>query len=258
MCNPRRVEITATRQVAEAWEREVQRVAERSALVTGEARVQQPLDASVALPALDALEQALEAGMDGWHPVDHGFCCEVDGGAVIYRPEERILEIVARMSDQVQGQGTARVRLEGRVQAEFHQRASAFYYDDGYGGRTEDVAAREARQEAERGLDQLVAERLQGAASAAVVAAAPALDARADEAARADLDRRAASRRRELEAQAAERLHAVGVRARHAFHRVLAVAYRDALLALARARGAQQLRCDDAGDVLEIEFLLPD
>jgi hypothetical protein len=47
-------------------------------------------------------------------------------------------------------------------------------------------------------------------------------------------------------------------RARQAFHRLLAVAYRDALLALARARGAQDIHCSDSGEVLEIEFLLPD
>ncbi len=258
MCNPRRVEITATRQVEEAWAREVERVAEHALSVTGEARVRHALDASVAVPALDALERALEAGLDGWAAVEGGYRFDVDGGAVTYRPDDGVLEIVAYASDEVRGWGRARAQLTGEVSAALAHRGESLYYDDGYGGSTEEVARREAEAEAEHGIDALVAGEIERAAEAAEAAAAADLDDRARQAARADVERRAAARERELASEASERLRAVGVRARQAFHRALAIAYRDALLALARARGAEEIRCNDSGDVLEIEFTLPD
>jgi hypothetical protein len=55
MCNPRRVEGTATRQIRESWEREVRRLAEVGTDLTGEARIRQALDDSVGAPALLAL-----------------------------------------------------------------------------------------------------------------------------------------------------------------------------------------------------------
>jgi hypothetical protein len=281
MCNPRRVEITATRQVAEAWQREVERVAEQAMTITGEARVRHALDASVAAPALAALEAALEAGMPGWQRVGEaseasdagdasdasdageasdagGYRCDVDGGYVLYLPGTRTLEIVAVVEGEVRGRGSARSRLEGRVEAAVEGSGESIYYDDGYGGRTQDVAEQEARQEADLGIARQVAARLDEAARTAEAAADAELRARAEEAARADLQARAAAHRQALDAHAAEHLQAVGARARQAFHRLLAVAYRDALLALARARGAQDIHCSDSGEVLEIEFLLPD
>ena len=267
MCNPRRVEITATRQVAEAWQREIERVAEQAMTITGEARVRHALDASVAAPALAALEAALEAGMPGWQrtgdPSDAsddsgGYRCDVDGGYVIYLPGTRTLEIVAVVESEVRGRGSARSRLEGRVEVAVEGSGESIYYDDGYGGRTQDVAEQEARQEADLGIARQVAARLDQAARTAEAAADAELRARAEEAARADLQARAAMHRPALDAHAAEHLQTVGARARQAFHRLLAVAYRDALLALARARGAQDIHCSDSGEVLEIEFLLPD
>jgi hypothetical protein len=265
MCNPRRVEITATRQVAEAWQREVERVAEQAMTITGEARVRHALDASVAAPALAALEAALEAGMPGWQRTgdagddsDGSYRCDVDGGYVLYLPGTRTLEIVAVVEGEVRGRGSARSRLEGRVEAAVEGSGESIYYDDGYGGRTQDIAEQEARQEADLGIARQVAARLDEAARTAEAAADAELRARAEEAARADLQARAAMHRPALDAHAAEHLQAVGARARQAFHRLLAVAYRDALLALARARGAQDIHCSDSGEVLEIEFLLPD
>jgi hypothetical protein len=61
MCNPRRVEVTATRAIAQAWEREVRRSASRTAEVRGEVRIRQPLDASAS------------AGVPGWTPLGDGY-----------------------------------------------------------------------------------------------------------------------------------------------------------------------------------------
>ncbi len=286
MCNPRRVTITATRDVAEAWTCEVRRVAERAAEVTGEARICEALDASVAAPVLDALERQLEAavnddGTDGdgkgdsncdrndgndsdgrWRAVGTGddvcFRRDVEGGYIQYCPADCTLEIVAIMSDEVRGTAEVREQLSGHYAGTVSHRADADYYDDGYGGRTEDVAQREAAELAERGADDVARQQVTEHAEAQAAARGDALQQQANEAAEADLAHNRTQRQRQLQAQAREHLHAVGVRARRAFHQVLALAYRDALMALARVRGAENIRCNEAGDMFEIEFLLPD
>lgn len=258
MCNPRRIEVTATRQVAEAWEREVRRAASLSGSVTGEARICQQLDASIGAPALAALERALEAGIAGWTVMDNGYRRDVDGGYVVYSLASRTLEIVATASDIVHGQAEVRARLSGRVEEALLSRGEGRYYDDGYGGRTQERARKEAQKAAEAGLGAQLHARLEGEMKAAEQAADSGLRADAEAAAQADYAARAEERREALARQAADRLAAVGVQARRAFHGVLALAYRDALLALARRRGAQSIQCNESGDMLEIDFMLPD
>ena len=55
--------------------------------------------------------------------------------------------------------------------------------------------------------------------------------------------------------QAAAHLETVGVRCRQEFNRVLALAYRDAVLAWARTNGGQDIQCNENGGVIEIEFM---
>lgn len=256
MCNPRRVEVTATRQVAQAWEREVRRTASRSASVTGEARIRQALDASVGAPALHALERVLEHGFPGWSAHGDGYRHDVEGGYVVYSPEDRVLEIVATASGVVEGRGEAVERVEGRFEGEVQATGEGGYYDDGYGGRTEEWGREQARLAAEAQLGAATQARLREVTEAAEAERAGTVQGEAERAAAADLARRGDELRAALEIAAAARVSGVGVRARQAFHRLLARAYRDVLLALARRRGAEVVTCDDSGDVLEIELLL--
>jgi hypothetical protein len=86
MCNPRRVEGTATRQIRESWEREVRRLAEVGTDLTGEARIRQALDDSVGAPALLALQTRLAGDCEGWdEQADGSYRHAVEGGYVSYR-----------------------------------------------------------------------------------------------------------------------------------------------------------------------------
>lgn len=212
MCNPRRIEVTATRQVAEAWEHEVRRAASRSGTVTGEARVRQALDASVGAPTLATLERALEAGFAGWRREGDAFRHDVEGGYVVYSLEDQSLTIVATASDVVHGRGEAGARLTGRVEGEIAGRGEGRYYDDGYMGRTEARAREEAQRAAEAGVDAQVKAQVEGDKEAAEREAAGKLLADADRAAQADWEARAAERRAALERAAADHLAAVGSR----------------------------------------------
>src|SRR5438105_3473827 len=115
MCNPRRVTTTLTRDLAEAWQREVSRTVELRTRVTGEARIRQPLETSIGAPALRALQLALAAGDSGWRPVDEGYRFDVEGGYVVYLIDQRALEIVAVLEDEVEAQGKASEVLSGQV-----------------------------------------------------------------------------------------------------------------------------------------------
>jgi hypothetical protein len=256
MCNPRRVTTTLTRDLAEAWRREVTRTVAHRELVRGEARIRQPLEASIGAPALRALQLALAAEDSGWQPVEEGYRRNVEGGYVVYRIDERVLEIVAVLEDQVEAQGKASELLEGEVREQISARGESTVYDDGYGGWTEERGQQESRRIAEEGLERARRERLERAQREAEESRAAELEARADAAGRAELERLTQERRADLDRQAQQRLEAVGLRGRQVFYTVLGQAYRDAILAYVRSHGAQDISCREEGNTFQIEFLV--
>ncbi len=260
MCDPRRVEVTATRQVQQAWEREVERVAEFTGTLTGEARIRQSLDASLGGPAMMALQTALINGFPGWSEDDDGnYRHDVEGGYVIYYPADRSLEIVATLSEELRSEGIARDRLSGTYSDTVEATGEGHYYHDGWGGRTRERALEEAHRRAETALDESVQERLRRDADSAESEREASLRDQAQRDAQQNWERQAQQRRADLSRRAAAELHEVGVRARQAFHQLLAHAYRDALLGLARRRGvaAADIQQHDTDEYLEIEFMLP-
>ncbi len=252
MCNPRRIRVTATRQLDEAWEREVSRTVELRERVIGEARVRQQLDASLGGPTLRALEAALAAEDSGWTEVDEGYRFTVEGGYVTYLFDERALEIVAVLEDEMQALGEETQVLEGAVRTEISAEGEGRYYDDGWRGHTLEDGRKKAQAAAERELDSIARALVEQAANEAAVQAAAEIEA----AARAQAKTRLRQSATELSEQARQHLDTVGLRCRQAFHQVLAQAYRDAILAYARRHGAEKIQCTEGNDVVEIEFSL--
>ena len=256
MCNPRRIRVTATRQLNQAWEREVSRTVELNQQVIGEARVRQPLDATLGTPALRALESALAADDSGWREVEEGYRYDVEGGYVIYLLEERALEIVATLQDEVQTSAQATRRLEGIVDTEISAEGEGRYYDDGWGGRTKKLAEQKAQEAARQKLDNITRTQIEQAESEAENQASADVEAEARTQAQEQLQQIAAQRQEDLSAQARQHLNTVGVRCRQAFHQALARGYRDAILAYARRNGADNIQCNEDGNIVEIEFNL--
>lgn len=256
MCNPRRVNVTATEQIRDAWERTVRRAVELSGNITGEARVRQALDASVGAPALAALESLLSRGQPGWSAVENGYRFDIDGGYLVYNTEERALEIVATLQEEIRVTGEAQAQVGGVIQAEVTVKGEGRYYDDNYGGRTEADARRDAEAQARRNLEEARQQQLRQAQESAEAGASGALEAEARREAERRLEEQAAARRAELERQATAHLETVGLRCRQEFNRVLALAYRDAILAYARANGAENVQCNESDEVVEIEFFV--
>ncbi len=256
MCNPRRIRVTATRQLNEAWQREVSRTVELQEQVIGEARVRQPLDSTLGTQALRALESALASDDSGWRQVAEGYRYDVEGGYVIYLVEARALEIVATLEDQVHISAQETRTLAGAINTEVATEAEGSYYDDGWGGLTAEVAQQAAQTAAQRQLDQIARSQIEQAQNQAEAQVAADMEAAVRNQAQIQLQQQAAERQAVLSNQARQHLDTVGLRCRQAFHRLLARAYRDAILAYARRNGADNIQYSEENNIIDIEFSL--
>jgi hypothetical protein len=235
MCNPRRVQVTATRQVVESWEHEMRRLSTSTGTAVGEMRIREALDADIGAPTLEALIAVLEAS-DGWEPADGAFRYDLDESSyLVYHVEDQELEIVVRLADEVRVEAEATTTTAGELNEEITVTGTGRYYDDGWGGITEDDARRAAANQAENLLDE-------------------ALRAAADQQAAAELAAQIAERSQALRADALRQLAAVGIQARGIFNQALAQAFREAILAYAREHGAEGLSCSEQDGVVDIQF----
>lgn len=256
MCNPRRIRVRATRELAEAWEQEVRRQATRSGRTSGEARVRESLADSVGGPTLTALTAVLSR-LDGWQELPDGsFSRELDGGVVTFDPQTRELEIVATVTAEVSVTGEASTVVSAAVSETLEVEGEGVYYDDGWGGYTEQTARRDAERNLERSIAETLRQRREQASASADAANADRVSREAEERAEAAFTATAAARAAELHREAADRLLAVGAQGRALFHAALADAYRDAIIAYARSRRASNLQTSEQDGVLDIEFEL--
>lgn len=256
MCNPRRVRVTATRVLAERWEREVERQVTLTGEAAGEARIREPLAAQIGAPTLAALDRAL-ARAEGWERRGEVFVHDLPDGYVLYHPADRELEIVARLSETVVAEASAAVTVSGGIDEVVERVGVGVHYDDDWGGVTEQDARNNAERIAATGADAEAGRRLAEARGAFDVRAREAAEAAALDRAREVLAEDTARRGGELEQAARRRLTAIGVQGRGLFHVVLAQAYRDAILAYARTHRAEALSWSDEDGVIDIEFEIP-
>ncbi|ETR67028.1 MAG: response regulator receiver domain/DnaJ domain- containing protein [Candidatus Magnetoglobus multicellularis str. Araruama] len=228
--------------------------------ITGEARIRQSLDDSLGGPALMALQSLLANGFESWQEDSDGnFRHLVDDGYVVYRPDDRQLEIVATAQQDICETGCASERLTGSLTTEIETTGEGKYYDDGWGGHTKEKAEKDAQKNAEAGVQHIVRDRLDRQADTAEEEHAENLIQRAEADARERLNQRAENLTPELQQRARERLETVGIRGRQVFHRLLAHAYRDALSGLARRQGvaSNDITTRETDEYLEIDFMMP-
>jgi FtsH ternary system domain X2 len=254
MCNPRRIRVRATRELAEAWDQEVRRQATRHGEAVAEVRVREPLEASVGGPTLTALTAVL-GRTEGWTQDEAGvFTHQLTGGYLAFDPSTRELEIVARQSAVVSAVGEAATTVRAEVSGTVEAQGESVWYDDGYRGLTQAHAQRAAEQNLDASLSEAMRRRREQARRDTDQAAGATVTEQAEREAEAALSVASAARSEELRTVAAATLVAVGIEGRNLFHHALAEAYRDAILAYAHARRADNVHCSDSGGVVEIEF----
>lgn len=254
MCNPRRVRVTATEQINEAWEREVRRAVQMSGTVSAEARLRQPLDASIGEPALRALEYVMAETDSGWTEVEGGFRHNVNGGYVLYHPDDYSLEIVAHSADVVSVEVTAAQTIQGEVSQEVSQEGEDYYYEDEWGGRTRQVGLANAEEKARQAIEEERKRLVQQAQTDADQQTGSQVEAEATLQAEQKWNQQAQQREAELAAQARASMDSVGLQGRRAFYQMLARAYRNAIVAYAGRNGATMIKNESSGDIVEIEF----
>jgi FtsH ternary system domain X2 len=253
MCNPRRVRVQATRQLAEAWDHEVRRQVTLGGRAVGRASVREPVAERLGGPVLRTLDSAL-AGLDGWYAVADGYRVDLDGGYAQYYSDSGELEITAELADDIQAQGEAAATVRAEVQAMIEAQGTGTYFDDGYGGLTEQTAHRDAEADAQRLLAEVAAERVAQARRTAESGADQQLRAQAEAAAQEALAAATAARVEQLQRAAGERLATVGVQARGRFSQAVARATHSAILAYAQTRRAQGLRVEERNGTVTIQF----
>jgi hypothetical protein len=256
MCNPRRIRVRATRELAEAWEQQVRRQVTRSGRATADARVREPLADSIGGPVLAALTDVLSRLEDWSESADGSFWHELDGGRITFDPATRELEIVATASAEVSVTGEASATVTTEVSQTVEAEGEGVYYDDGWGGLNEDTAQLDAERNLAAALDEAARQGRDRASQDTDTAVGEAVRQEAAERAEAAFDEAAAARAGELRLAAAERMLAVGVQGRAVFHAALADAYREAILAYALSRRASNLQQSEQDGMLDIEFEL--
>lgn len=255
MCNPRRIMVRATRRLSEAWDEEVRRQVSLSTAASGEARVRERLGRSVGGPTLAALTRVLES-TEGWQEGADGiFRYQLDGGLIAFDPQSRELEIAARVEVRVEASGEAVTVARAQVDEVVRASGEGVYYDDEWGGLTREDAQRIAGQNADSALNQASDTARARERQRIERASQPGLDAEAQRHAQENLRRAVELREQQLAVEARDLLAAIGDSGRAVFHRALAEAYRDAILAYARSRRAVGLSWSEQDDgALSIEF----
>jgi hypothetical protein len=219
-----------------------------------EARIREPLDQSIGGPTLTALLGVLDEA-EGWQEQEDGaFHHPLTGGDLYYYPDERVLEIVARVAEDVEVDASAEEVLEGQVEEELAAEGEGTYYTDGWGGTSPETAEAQAKQAAEAALDAKARARIDAQRAAAERERGEEVDRLANERAQREVEQLMARRGEELHDAAAERLMLVGIQGRNIFNRSLKAAIRDVLLAHAQSRGAHGVSVVDRDGVLDIQF----
>jgi len=253
MCNPRRVRVQATRHLAEAWDHEVRRQVTLSGRAVGRAAVSEQVGDRLGRPVLVCLDRVLE-DTAGWRATEDGYQTDLDGGYARYHPGTGVLEIVAELAEDIQAQGEAATTVRAEVEALLEAQGTGRWYDDGWGGLTEQTARRDAEENAERALRRAAAARMAEARALAESGADDEVRARAEAAAEEALAAVIAARVAELQRVAGEHLAAVGVQARGRFNQAVAGAAHMAILAYARRHGAEGLRVENRDGTVTIQF----
>src|SRR5262249_20347492 len=148
-----------------------------------------------------------------WQEVEEGYRLDLPGGYVLYRLDDRSLEIVARLEEEIDAEGSAQEKITGQLTGTATVEGSGSYYDDGWGQRTEATAQRGAEQDAAGRLKEETRRQIEAARRAGEDEADASVRARAETAAREELARAARTRQAALERQAQERLGAFTVAA---------------------------------------------
>ena len=248
MCNPRRVLVRLAQLVREEWSRTVEaRVAEQTE-ISAQATLETQIDLATELGdvALQELRGLLSEGYGGWQPDGSAYTLALENGISLrYQPESGRLEVQARLSETVEAAGEASGTFSGSVDTQVEVEGKGIWYDDEWGGHTEERARAQAERDAQdqltRARDQLIGDAARVQAEAQARAAAQARLREEAERRQAILDERLDALLRESE----EHVQA-------AIGSLLGQTYRRAIIRLVTDGGGQIIQDQEQGAIIDL------
>lgn len=262
MCNPRRVMIHLSRAIEEAWRTTVEQAATVQGEVQELARVTAdiPLNAEMGDRALEMLERVMQGEFDEFEPWDRdeegNYRRDLGEVILIYHPGSHQLIVEASLTEQISAEARATAEAGGFTVGEVAVEAVGRYFDDGWGGRTEEYARREAQSSAERKLQEATEALHRQQHATEIDAAQSEARAQAEVRASAELEQLNHKTREALR----ERLQAILAnaqdRVRHTMNRMVGEAYRRTLIELVQRNRGRVLTDERSGSVINLELEL--
>ncbi len=260
MCNPRRVTIQLQRAIEQAWHATVERTASTQGEVSELARLQVdiPLDAEMGDRALETLERLLRgefADYEAWSLDEAGdYRRSLGNLTLVYRPGSRQLMVETRLTEQIDAEARAAAEFSGFTVGEAAVEAVGHYYEDGWGGRTEERALQEAQAEAERRLAAAIEALHRQRHAAELAETETQAQAEAEAQAAAQLERLRTEMRQALRQRLQATLADSQDRVRRTLNRLVGEAYRHTLLQLVRENGGRIVSDQRSGAVIDLEL----
>ena len=262
MCNPRRVMVHLSRAIEEAWRATVEEAATAEDEVSELARITAdiPLDAEMGDRALEMLERIMGGEFEEFKPWDRGedgaFRRDLDGVTLVYHPGGRQLVVEAGLTERITAEARAGAEAGGFTVGEGAVEAVGRYFDDGWGGRTEEHARRDAQAAAEQKLAEAT-EALHRREHAEEIQVAEAqARAEAQTQAEAELKRLRRETRDALRQRLQGTLAEAEDRVYRTMNRLVGEAYRRTLVELVQQNGGRVLTDERSGSVYNLELEL--
>jgi Skp family chaperone for outer membrane proteins len=175
---------------------------------------------------------------------------------LLYHPDTHQLTVETRLAELVTAEAQGAAEASGVTAGEVAVEAVGKYYEDGWGGRTEERALEEAQAEAEEKLAQAV-DALHREQNREVIEAAEAeARAEAEVRARETLAEKQAEVRAALRGQLQATLARAEERVYHTVNRAVGEAYRQTLRQLVLESGGRVLMDEQTGSVINMELEL--
>ncbi len=262
MCNPRKVEISLSRAVEEAWRETVEEAVSQSEEVceTGRVEVELPLDEEMGDMALEMLEQVLSRGMEdmpAWQRRDDGrLFRELEEVVLYFDPATRRMSVETRLTECITAGAKARAEAAGVTVGEVTAEAMGRYYDDNWGGLTRERAEKRARQDAEHRLEEEVAALRRTQNADALEQARRRARTEAEAEAHARIEEQRENVRTAMRERMVETLEQGQRRAQRIIHRAVGEAYRLTLQRIVDQSGGRTLVDEKTGGVITMELEL--
>lgn len=262
MCNPRRVTVHLHRAVSESWRTMIERAARAEGQVQELARLNLdiPLRNELGDLALEVLERLLRgdfAEWPAWQRGDDGqYRHDLGGVTLIYQPGSRQFTAEARLTELISAEARASAEVSGFTVGEVAVEAASEYYDDNWGGRTEEWARTQAEAEGRRQLAHAVDRLHHEQHRSEIDAARQQADLQARQLADQELD----SQRKQVREVLRDRLRHVldesRERIQHSVNRLVGETYRRTLIHLIEQNGGRIVRDERSGSVMNLELEL--